>query len=259
MMNLPRAAFVTTIAAVTLGACGGQVAVDCKNGGCNEGGGGATTIVVSSSGTGTDPGCPEAVPQDGNACAFADKYCSYGEVCDQQWEARCDPQTMTWVVDEYWESCNPPFPDCPAEEPNNGESCDTDTSFEPCYYWNEWCNFQMTAECLGGQWQIDNIECNPPPPTLCYAAADEQACQGLAPSCTWYEPGCGDDPLDYAGCHPSFDCSTDNDCEDEATCESVSINPCHNLPCDQCGEQHDLCVAPGDGDEGGGDGDVPTP
>lgn len=79
----------------------------------------------------------------------------------------------------------------------------------------------------------------------CFAPVEEAKgaqLQGtqLAPGCETFTPGCGDDPLEAAGCYVR--CPPDSDCGAGATCRVVSIDPCANSLCDACGQQVALCL-----------------
>ncbi|MBK8258322.1 MAG: hypothetical protein IPK82_37345 [Polyangiaceae bacterium] len=62
---------------------------------------------------------------------------------------------------------NPPFVECPAGMPLEGDDCNPDVG--SCSYSDE-CGNEMTATCDGGTWAITSASsCNPPPVLECPA------------------------------------------------------------------------------------------
>lgn len=103
-------------------------------------------------------GCPTAQPSPGTACSLpSTQYCSYDDGCCP---TGFSCQDGLWV--ETGVSCNPPFLECPATVPTQGEACnDCALGLENCA-WNQQCNggpWQYFGSCLNGAWTISQSPC----------------------------------------------------------------------------------------------------
>ena len=96
--------------------------------------------------------------------------------------------------------------------------------------------------CCGGEAVIDDG-------TLlegCAAHPSPESC-AMDTSCRWLVPGCVASgvpvpPLGEEACHPAQDCTSDGDCEGDARCTEVVIDPCWNDICHACGSNVKLCL-----------------
>ena len=81
--------------------------------------------------------------------------------------------------------------------------------------------------------------CNPPTGSCRFLTHTE--CD-LGPSCVWYEPGCGFDPIWDAGCFDNDPCQGTSDCYAPGDhCQALSIHPCIEDPCNACDQPVALC------------------
>jgi hypothetical protein len=185
------------------------------------------------------PACPDVKPSTNTPCTEP-LTCEYNEGCVE----------VYWCEEGQWHmtsGCNPPpvEPPCPSEAPASGTPCSEVASCD--YTVDHGCGPQTdTATCDGAVWTVQwgGPSCNPPPPDYCVSYKTEAEC-GADAACRWLVPGCGMPALPEAGCFSVTDCAGDFDCPiSGGTCQEVSINPCHNQPCDACGMTVSVCVAP---------------
>ena len=202
---------------------------------------------VSTGEPGDSEECPEVKPPVGSSCATEGQVCGVESSCERQ--VVCEGGSWAWKESAL--SCNPPEPPdlCPAVAPYNGEPCFDEGSSCP-YLIDDGCGpIDTLATCQGGTWSVGISTCNPPPPDYCYTLTTEADCNLNAGFCRWLVPGCADPgapplPLAQAGCFPSYDCTTSEECPTGSTCEPRVYDPCYNLACDACGAAAMLCVAP---------------
>lgn len=115
--------------------------------------------------------CPDSPPTQGSACVPGRTTpCTYGNCGGAPTtEARCDPSTSTWQVQQS--SCNPPPPMCPPAPPVAGTPCMPGFG-AGCAYGD--CNGTPTTLAMcdysTSTWQVRVASCNPPPPVMCPSA-----------------------------------------------------------------------------------------
>ncbi|TKD00298.1 hypothetical protein [Polyangium fumosum] len=183
------------------------------------------------------PECP-ATPPDTNTPCTEPLSCEYNNACVEVYYC----EEGTWHMTS---GCNPPPVDpCPPEAPASGALCSYVTT---CSYTVDYgCGPQeQTASCDGAVWTTEGIStCNPPPPDDCVSYKNETECAADA-GCRWLVPGCGMPALPEAGCFAVTNCTGDFDCPiSGGTCQEVSIDPCHNQPCDACSMTVSVCMTP---------------
>jgi hypothetical protein len=87
-----------------------------------------------------------------------------------------------------------------------------------------------------GAWHGAIPRCAPP---RCSDLTDESACESF--SCRWLRPGCGENPLQAAGCFDLEPCEGDSCAVVGASCVVVDIDPeCGK--CDACGVSTSVCM-----------------
>jgi hypothetical protein len=192
---------------------------------------------------GCDDACPETAPEDDAPCHQRDQSCTYYSGCDET-DAHCDGEE--WHVSSSEFPCNPPppEPECPIDLPQNGTYCEpswSTGSYRCEGYLDPQCDFPIGATCTeAGLWEVDLVSCNPPPPDYCRDFADYASCSSDS-FCRWLEPGCGDTPLEAAGCFAVDDCFPGS-CEAGFECEERIHDPCWNLDCESCGAPVMVCI-----------------
>ncbi|NUP08710.1 MAG: hypothetical protein HOW73_21895 [Polyangiaceae bacterium] len=194
------------------------------------------------------PECPETAPGEGDSCGEAIQ-CTYEfNECGDELIANCE--NGVWNVhNTEIESCNPPVP-CPEAAPEEGSPCDA---------WSDFCSYELETACgpalvqvtcefddETSHWTYDAPPCTPKTPD-CSSYTSSSLCSADT-SCRWLVPGCGEGPavMFAEGCYPSADCTADT-CDGDTTCTPIVYNPCWNAPCDACGGDAAICVAPPDG------------
>ena len=194
-----RKPFLTTVATAAvigaLGACDGEVnVVESSSSSASSGSG------SSGSGTSTAAGktpCPNSVPQHNSPCS-GDATCYYGDPCIDNEEQIATCNGVSWTVETFVSSCNPPppAPTCPAEQPVHGDYCEenweTASDYSCSYFYDECGGIEVVATCVWGEgiWDVETPPpCNPPPPEECYNL-DEASCSNT-PECAWYVPEIG--------------------------------------------------------------------
>jgi hypothetical protein len=132
---------------------------------------GAWQVAVSSCNP-PPPSCPTAEPSEGAGCqqgwAPAPKRCSYGS-CDAGGAAavafECSGSSWTVV-----ERCG--IAACPSQTPSVGGACNYTGG--ACGYGNCAGAPTIYASCTQGAWSLQQVSCNPPPPSTCPALAPAQ-------------------------------------------------------------------------------------
>jgi hypothetical protein len=94
-------------------------------------------------------------------------------------------------------------------------------------------NFNTLADC----------ERACPPANPCSALGDLGACEADA-GCDWLAPACAEDSIPVAGCHDALPCIDDTACPEGTTCQSVSVDPCIDQPCNACAAPRNACLPP---------------
>lgn len=232
----PRAPFVQTIATAAIGVA---LTPACVN-----------TVDDTESTNPPFVECPDEQPVAGTSCGNILAACDYVEApdeCGNQAGTRWTCEESAWVGESLFDgpsSCNPPFPTCPDEMPESGDSCSEEHELygDPCPYTVDiGCGPQEEiATCEDGEWSVSFTTCNPPPPDPCVLQATPDAC-AQDPACRWLEPGCGEPALPGAGCFPASDCMPDA-CDAGLTCQTVIHDPCWNSACDACGAEVTVCL-----------------
>jgi hypothetical protein len=199
--------------------------------------------------------CPDVEPAHGSWCPEVGLECEYGDdYCDGM-SAFCGPNG--WET--FYNSCNPPPPECPAVQPEVGTVCEPQIDT-----WGEypsWCGYEVETPCgpqigtlsclmddLGDvTWQIEQSTPQPScnlPPELCHAYDDAALC-GADPGCQWLAPGCADPGGEVTiplGCYPiATDCATEG-CGTWGSCLSGIHDPCYGAACDACGAEISVCL-----------------
>jgi hypothetical protein len=195
--------------------------------------------------------CPAAQPQQGDVCFNVGTSCNYGtDPCDESW-AECTAEG--WQV--YYGTCNPPPPECPAEEPELGTLCE----YQPDSWggYADWCSYPVQTPC-GEASQI--LGCMPDemtgemvwtmqqepescelPASECHLYDDSSGCAADS-ACQWLVPGCTDGPNSIVeGCYPVDDCASTG-CGDWGECITGVHHPCIGSACTACAAEINVCV-----------------
>jgi hypothetical protein len=95
--------------------------------------------------------CPASPPSDGAPCNLdPDIHCTWGYdydyYCADMSEIWAECVQGSWMVGEYYVTCNPPYVECP-ERPMPGAPCDP--GYYQCWYYDE-------RECSPGQWSYED-------------------------------------------------------------------------------------------------------
>ncbi len=99
--------------------------------------------------------CPQLEPVVGQWCNVVEsKYCSYPGMC-----CGADYQCVGSTWQQVPISCNPPYVECPADPPADGEAC------QPCGYatctYGDCSTGETQATCSDGAWSVTVTMCAP--------------------------------------------------------------------------------------------------
>jgi hypothetical protein len=188
-----------------------------------------------------DGGCDQGVAVD---CEEGEAYCLNGTWtcpgtgCDQGVAVDCLTGSAQCIAGEW--VC-PEDPVCPETAPFAGDPCPAEAEGLACEYDAEMdCGpSRITMECEGGTWQYGSVpRCSP---VYCSDYnGDPDLC--ASSGCRWLEPGCGDLPLNQAGCFDMVDCAPDSCMMSNEQCLTVSIDPCAGERCGACSQEVTVCV-----------------
>lgn len=155
--------------------------------GSSVGGSGGSTVTPKIK-PGSDPNCPGAAPESGEACGRADDSaaCIYDGLDCQSFDALCKRGVWTVLVRTDPACPRRPCPN-PSEIPSDGDACEESAivGSNDCRYNQSVCGKSTRAICNGQTWSVGPADDLP----SCYRPCPDAA-PTIGSACTGYTSGC---------------------------------------------------------------------